>query len=218
MYDLSPEERLNLIAKKVEDHLHLSAAKNSHPQHNPEYRMQHTLRVAHYGKTIAEEENAQIELVIAACLLHDIAHFESEDDYKNHGRLGAKISRPILENAGYSAEEIEQICYSIAVHVDGDAGYYHPEILEAKIVSDADNIDRFGAYRVIQWCTVDVQSYEDLIFKLQKRVRKLKEYQKRNPLETKAGRRIFETQLLLQIDFFNKILSEAEITRIPVLS
>jgi uncharacterized protein len=218
MKNTPSNERIMLLADRVESHLRTTAEKYPHPMHDPDYRMQHTLRVAHYGKQIAVEEGANIEQVIAACLLHDISHFESEEDYRSHGRLGAEISRPILQELGYSNQEVDHICYSIAVHVDGDAGYHHPETLEAKIVSDADNIDRFGSFRVIQWCTVDVDNYKALIDKLRNRIVKLKEYQQNNPLETNTGRKLFDKQLRLQIDFFNEIVAEGEITLTPTLS
>lgn len=213
-----PNERIKLLAERVEQHLRNSAELHPHPMHDPGYRMEHTLRVAHYGKQIAEEEGANIEQVVAACLLHDISHFESEENYRSHGRLGAETSQPILQELGYSSQEVDNICYSIAVHVDGEAGYDHPETLESKIVSDADNIDRFGAFRVIQWCTVDVDSYEALIEKLRNRISKLREYQQNNPLETNTGKKLFDTQLRLQIDFFNEIVAEGEITRTPTLT
>jgi uncharacterized protein len=118
----------------------------------------------------------------------------------------------------YSESEVDNICYSIAVHVDGNAGYSHEDTIEARIVSDADNIDRFGAFRVIQWCNESIADYDTLIDKLRKRILKLKEYQLNNPLETKTGRRFFSAQLAHQIDFFNKIISESEITQLPSIS
>jgi hypothetical protein len=98
------------------------------------------------------------------------------------------------------------------------AGYSHEDTLEARVVSDADNIDRFGAFRVIQWCSEGIADYDTLIVKLRKRILKLKEYQLNLPLETKTGRRLFSAQLALQIDFYNKIIRESEITQLPSIS
>jgi HD superfamily phosphodiesterase len=78
--------RIQKIAESVHHHLEAAAEKYPSTQHDARYRWQHTLRVANYGKIVAQEEKANTEVVIAACLLHDIAHFESEDDYKNPGR------------------------------------------------------------------------------------------------------------------------------------
>ena len=211
----SPNERLERIAGFVQDRLREVAGQRQDPILDPEYRWQHTLRVSHYGKTIAEAEGARVEWVVAACLLHDVAHFD-EGDWKDHGRLGAGISRPFLVELGYSPEETENICYSVAVHVDGRAGFEHPETLEAEAVSDADNVDRFGAYRVIQWCTADVEGYGALIARLRKRLQTLQDYRQRRVMETETGHNLFNRQLDLQIAFFEALIEESELTSLPM--
>ena len=163
-------------------------------------------------------EAKDLHLLGLGCLLHDIAHFEAETDYKAHGRLGARLSRPLLEELGYGPADIDNICYSIAVHVDGDAGYAHPVTLESKIVSDADNVDRFGAFRVLQWCVDDMHAYEALIEKLQKRILRLKEYRQNNPLETPTGQQLFAQQLDLQIGFFEAIITESTLTHLAEMA
>ena len=49
-----------------------------------------------------------------------------------------------------TSKEVDDICYAIAVHVDGQSGYAYPDILEAKIVKDADCIDRFSSSKIKQ--------------------------------------------------------------------
>jgi len=206
--------RLEEIAAFVYDRLREMANQRENPALDPEYRWQHTLRVSHYGRMIAEAEGANIELVIAACLLHDVAHFD-QDNWKEHGRLGARIVRPFLAELGYNPEETENICYSVAVHVDGRADFPHPETLESKAVSDADNIDRFGAYRIIQWCTADVESCQDLIAKLRQRLQTLEDYRQRKMMETETGHHLFNRQLELQIAFFKALVEESKLTSLP---
>ena len=213
----TPNQRLQKIAQYVQNHLQEMAVQYPDPQHDAVYRWQHTLRVTSYGQQIAEAEHANVEVVAAACLLHDVAHFEAETDYKGHGRLGARLSRPLLEELAYSSTDIDNICYSIAVHVDGDAGYAHDATLESKLVSDADNIDRFGAFRVVQWCVDEMHAYEQLIGKLQKRVLRLKEYRQKSPLETPTGQQLFAQQLDLQIGFFEALIEESKRTRLATL-
>ena len=210
-------ERLGKVAEYVKMHLEDAAAKFPDPQHDPVYRWQHTLRVSNYGKIIAEAEGADVELAVTACLLHDVAHFESEEDYKSHGRLGAKISRPVLLEIGYSSEETENICYSIALHVDDKADFEHPETIESKVVTDADNVDRFGAYRVLQWCVPEMYEYEKLVEKLTSRLDTLENYRGQQLLETKTGQALFNQQLDLQINFFREFIIESEMTVFPNL-
>jgi putative nucleotidyltransferase with HDIG domain len=111
----STNDRLEEIARFVHDRLREVASQRANSNLDPEYRWQHTLRVSQYGRMIAKAEGANVELVIAACLLHDVAHFD-QDNWKEHGRLGARIIRPFLAELGYSPQETENICYSVTWH------------------------------------------------------------------------------------------------------
>ncbi len=179
---------------------------------NSEYRWKHTLRVAQFGKLIAENEAAEIEITLAACLLHDVAWFDTNaDNSRDHGRLGSEIAKTVLENLGYGVEQIESICYAIASHVDDD----NPDTLEAKILSDADNIDRFGPYRVLQWCFADIEDYDKLTAKLNERIHRLEDYRKKNPLFTTTGQQLFAEQLDMQIRFFSEFVGENKLSVMP---
>jgi uncharacterized protein len=210
--------RLAQVARYAQEHIQASAqqAGDKFPFGGAPYRWQHTLRVTHFGQQIAEVEGADIELVLAACLLHDSEWFSDLSEGGEsaaHGRLAAGHIRPFLAQAGYSPAEVDNICYSVAVHVDGKAGYTHEHTLEARVVSDADNVDRFGAYRVLLWCVDDMNDYDALIAKLTARVGRLQDYRARQIMETDYGNQLFNAQLDLQIDFFQKLISEHAITR-----
>jgi putative nucleotidyltransferase with HDIG domain len=177
-----------------------------------DYRWQHTLRVAQFGKVIAENESADVELVVAACLLHDIAWFDTDaTNSREHGRIGAEKAQLILQNHGYNRKQTKNICYSIASHVDED----NPETPEARIVSDADNVDRFGPYRILQWCYSDIDDYEKLAAKLNERIQRLERYREENPLYTPTGRQLFAEQLNLQLRFFCEFVGEKKLSVMP---
>ncbi len=177
-----------------------------------DYRWHHTLRVAQFGKVIAETEGVEVERVAAACLLHDVGWFDTTaESSREHGRIGAEISKPVLVKLGYDPEIVENICYSVASHVDVD----HPVTLEAKILSDADNVDRFGPYRVLQWCFSDINDYEKLSHKLNERIHRLETYREENPLFTSTGQQLFAEQLNLQHRFFCEFVGEKRLTTMP---
>jgi uncharacterized protein len=177
-----------------------------------DYRWQHTLRVTQFGKIIAENESVDVESIVAACLLHDIAWFDTTaENSRDHGRIGAEKAQPLLENLGYRSKTIKNICYSIASHVDED----DPSTLEAKIVSDADEVDRFGPYRILQWCFADIKDYEKLATKLSERIRRLEQYRDKNPLFTSTGRQLFAEQLNLQLRFFCEFVGEKKLSVMP---
>jgi putative nucleotidyltransferase with HDIG domain len=177
-----------------------------------DYRWQHTLRVSQYGKIIAEAEGANVELLLAASLLHDIAWFDTGiENSREHGRIGAGISQSILQQLDYPPQQIENICYAIASHVDVD----NPDSLEAKILHDADNIDRFGPYRVLQWCYPDLGDYDALADKLRERITRLETYRDDNSLFTQTGKQLFTEQLNLQIEFFCQFVGEKDLSIMP---
>ena len=97
---MSPNRRLQKIADFTEDHLMRTYKQRKdkkrldHLLYHASYRWQHILRVAQFGKIIAETEDAQVELVVAACLLHDIAWFETtSENSREHGRIVVQVGR-----------------------------------------------------------------------------------------------------------------------------
>lgn len=216
----TPQERIQKLADFAREYLKASYEKRQDKDKlnrylsGFDYRWQHTQRVAQFGRLIAESEGADVELVLAACILHDIAWFDVNDaNSREHGNIGAEIARPVLEGLGYTPEQVENICYSIASHVTVE----DPETLEANIVSDADNVDRFGPYRILQWCYSDIDDYEKLADKLRERIQRLEYYRENNPLATETGRQLFAEQLHLQILFFSEFVGEKSLTSLPQL-
>ena len=212
---MKPVERYAKIAAFVQARLEHMAELYPSQWHDPVYRWEHILRVAHYGRQLARAEGADEQLVVAGCLLHDVAHFDPLEDFKDHGRQGARLSRPLLAELGYSASQVDAICYAIAVHVDGQADFQHEHTLEASIVSDADNIDRFGAFRILQWCAPGMDDYGALVENLRQRVPHLEGYLENSPLETPSGQALFAEQLQRQIIFFKALIAEYELSKMP---
>ncbi len=110
----------------------------------------HVERVRTLAKHIARAEGADLFVVEAAALLHDIAKTEEMRAKGGfcHAEEGAKRSRPILEKQGIDAEIIARIVHCIASHRNRSEGKSVPESLEAKILFDADKIDSLGAVGV----------------------------------------------------------------------
>jgi len=212
---MNQAERYERMAQFVQDRLGKMAQEHPSEWHDPVYRWEHTLRVAHYGEQIAKAEGADVEVVVAGCLLHDVAHFDPLEDHKDHGREGARLSRPLLAKLGYTDEQVEAICYAIAVHVDDKADFEHAHTLEADIVSDADNIDRFGAFRILQWCVPEMDDFGALAENLRKRVSHLEGYLAQSPLATPTGQALFARQLGRQIAFFKDLVAEYDLSGMP---
>ncbi len=115
------------------------------------YRLEHSIRVARIGAEIARAEGMDEEHMTIACLLHDVAYgldFPADYDWKEHGRDGARMARPFLATLGLDSQAVEDICYAIAIHVDDWADFAGRRTPFTETVGDADNIDRFDAFRI----------------------------------------------------------------------
>lgn len=106
---------------------------------------EHTERVYNMCLHIAAVENANVLIVKAASLLHDIGRHE-QDRQKgkvSHADIGVQMALPILETHGFDADEIRQILHCIKTHSYRKGP--SPLTLEAKILFDADKLDAIGA-------------------------------------------------------------------------
>lgn len=105
---------------------------------------EHVYRVLNVALAIAaQEDNVDTDILIAACLLHDIARKEqNENPALCHAQLGAKKAFGFLTENGFDKTFAEQVAYCISTH--RFRGNNPPETLEAKILFDADKIDATG--------------------------------------------------------------------------
>ncbi|MDW8317688.1 MAG: HD domain-containing protein [Anaerolineae bacterium] len=99
----------------------------------------HVLRVLRLAERIAQAEGADLEIVRAAALLHDIARNEPD-----HHLRGAEEARRLLQ--GHPAERVEAVCHAIAAHRFRRGP--PPATLEAQCLFDADKLDALGAIGV----------------------------------------------------------------------
>lgn len=212
---MNSAQRIQHIADYVRARLYETARGSTHEYIDPDYRWQHTLRVTHIGRELAAEEGADEEQVLAACLIHDMAHFDDPDNYRDHGRLAARLARPLLEELGYTPEAINIICHAVGAHVDDNAGFEHPPTLVSAIVSDADNIDRFGPLRILQFCAPELEDFPALANKVRERLITLQEYLHKQMMGTASGNRRFNAQLDRMIQFYEDLLTQYAMSELP---
>lgn len=212
---MNASERINAIAQHVRARLYETARTSAHEYIDPDYRWLHTLRVARIGRELAEEEGADVEQVLAACLIHDMAHFDDPQNYRDHGRLAARLARALLEGLGYTQEAVNVICHAVGAHVDDAAGFDHPATAVSAIVSDADNIDRFGPLRILQFCAPELDDFPALAGKVRERLITLREYRAKQMMATAAGNRRFNAQLDRMILFYEDLLAQYAMSELP---
>ena len=178
------------------------------------YRIEHSYRVANIGRQIAVKEGFDETEMVIACLLHDIAYCEEfgENGWKEHGRHSARIARPFLKELGLPDNRINDICYGIAIHVDEKADFPGENTSFALSVGDADNIDRFDAYRIHETLTRDSflqMSYDEKTDYLSNKLIRLREL-RAMPFGTKTADALWKSRLDFYMDFFQKLADQLE--------
>ena len=115
----------------------------------------HIIRVLFNAYAIITLENVNDEdkkIIIEAAKLHDIGRISDGED-EEHGLQGSMKARNILENKGFSAEEIDKICFIIEEHSlpkskNNEDIEKLPEEIKQKyryclnLLKDADKLDR----------------------------------------------------------------------------
>lgn len=186
---------------------------NAHPV-DKAYRIEHTYRVANIGRQIAMKEGFNETELVLACLLHDISYCEEfgEDGWIEHGRRAAKIARPFLRELGLPEERIDDICYGIAIHVDEKADFYGERTPFALSVGDADNLDRFDAYRIHETLYHDGfldKPLEEKREYVEKRLSRLRELI-HLPMGTETAAQLWKERLSFYIAFYEKLATQID--------
>ena len=179
------------------------------------YRLEHSYRVANIAKAIAEAEGFDVTNAVIAGLLHDIAYCEemvTREDRMNHGRRSAAIARPFLESLGLCADVVNEICYGIAIHVDDEADFQWERTPFCETVGDADNIDRFDAYRIyetLEYLSFSKMNLDDKREKVGSTIEKLNRF-KEMKLGTVTAKNLWIQRLDYYIGFYEKLKAQLD--------
>ena len=203
---------------RTEAFLKETFAASTYLEANPtqrDYRLEHSYRVANIARTIAEAEGFDVTYAVIAGLLHDIAYCEEMptwDVRKNHGRRGAAIVRPFLESLGLPTDAVNEICYGIAIHVDDESDFEWERTPFAETVGDADNIDRFDAYRIYE--TLEYQKFSEMSLDSKKEtvastIEKLTRF-KDMKLGTQTAKTLWLQRLEYYIGFYEKLRAQLD--------
>lgn len=116
-----------------------------HDEMSPTHDWFHVQRVkTNAEELIANYSSADPTVVQLGVLLHDIGRAKEEEGViEDHSEWGAEESEKLLREHGVSSETIEAVAHCIRAHRYSNETV--PKMIEAKIVSDADNLDALGA-------------------------------------------------------------------------
>lgn len=106
--------------------------------------LSHILRVVKVAKQLADEEKANLYVVVPAAWLHDcISLAKNHPQRSKASTLAADKAIAFLTSIDYPSEYFVAIHHAIRAH--SFSANIKPDSLEAKIVQDADRLDALGA-------------------------------------------------------------------------
>ena len=127
---------------------------------------EHIYRVLYGALEIAKaEEHVDQDVLITACLLHDIGRKEQfADPTLCHAMVGADKAAAFLLAQGYGKEFAQKVHHCIQTHRFRKA--LQPQTIEAKILFDADKLDVTGAVGIARSLMYKSEVAEPLYTKL----------------------------------------------------
>jgi len=109
---------------------------------------EHTLRVCRLCERIGLKEGVDLDVLLTAAYLHDIARSRQDDSNGAvcHAEEGARLAGSILEQLALTASQKENVLHCIRSH--RYRGIHQPKSPEARVLFDADKLDAIGAVGV----------------------------------------------------------------------
>ena len=201
----------------------IEQARRHYSDQDPVHDFDHILRVLTLAERIGVAEGADMDVLRAAALLHDVGRDEAQRLGQDHAVYAAKRAREILSDA--VPADVDAVVEAILAHRFRSGP--PPESLEGRVLFDADKLDAIGAIGVArafaysgragkrlwapvaedyvaQWQRGDVASDEHTaIHEFVVKLRRLKER-----LFTATGRRIAEGRHAAMVEFFRRLDDE----------
>jgi len=192
----------------------------------PTHDWSHVERTYKLCVKIGKREKADLQVLKAAALLHDIARMDEDVSSGKicHAERSATMAEMILKEVDFPRTKIRQVIHCIESH--RFRGRRKPKTLEAKILSDADKLDAIGAIGVARAYAYGGEHGYRLYGKIPKnyRLQRFKNPRIHNPvieyhqklrkirdrLLTKTGREIAKERHRFLTMFFERLLSEIE--------
>ena len=163
-----------------------------------DYRYTHSLRVAAIGAQIARADGLDEEALVLGCLLHDISYrreFLTEEEWQGHGRESAVLARTWLQSLGLLERQIEELCYGIAIHVDGEADFPGENTVLASLIETLESV-HFGS----------MKATEQLAW-LQEQLPRMREYTDLT-MTTPEATRLWQERARMHLQFHERLLEQ----------
>lgn len=113
------------------------------PSEDGAHDLSHLQRVWHNVRTLQAQEGGDLEVLLAAALLHDCVAVEKNSPLRSRAsRLSADKAATLLTTLDWPDAKIAAVAHAIEAH--SFSASITPTTLEAKILQDADRLDALG--------------------------------------------------------------------------
>lgn len=142
----------------------LEKARTFYDNGDPSHDLSHILRVMRTCTNLAPSVGANLEIVHAAALLHDVVNLpKNHPERAQASTLAAEKSQLYLEESGFTSSEITHIKNVIIEHSFSRG--LKPSSPESAVLQDADRLDSLGAIGLLRTATCGAKmgaSYYDI--------------------------------------------------------
>ncbi|WP_426233977.1 HD domain-containing protein [Pseudomonas sp. TWP3-2] len=113
------------------------------PSEDGAHDLSHLQRVWHNVRTLQAEEGGDLQVLLAAVLLHDCVAVEKNSPLRSQAsRLAAEKAAVVLAELDWSSAKISAVTHAIEAH--SFSANITPTTLEARLMQDADRLDSLG--------------------------------------------------------------------------
>ncbi|NYH10583.1 HD domain-containing protein [Pseudomonas moraviensis] len=113
------------------------------PSEDGAHDLSHLQRVWHNARALQAEEGGDLEVLLAAVLLHDCVAVEKNSPMRSQAsRLAAEKASKVLKNLNWPDARIDAVIHAIEAH--SFSANITPLTLEARLMQDADRLDSLG--------------------------------------------------------------------------
>ncbi len=128
----------------------LTIAESRQTKDDPSHDFEHIRRVTNLAIKIANSVNADLDIVIPAALFHDTVVYKKNSlKSKNEANESADVAEQILMDIEeYPKDKIEKV--KICIKECSFSKGIIPELLESKVLQDADRLEATGALAIMR--------------------------------------------------------------------
>jgi len=174
------------LEKKIEQFVRQELVKSGRGAHT----MDHTMRVYSLCMKIGTDLKANLKVLGAAALLHDVGRPREEETAVSHSILSGEMGRGILSESEFTDSEIDHVVEVIRTHRFSEG--LEPNSLEGKILSDVDKLDAMGAigvFRAVAQAASTGAGIEGFLYHADEKLLKLRELMYTDNARIEAGHR-----------------------------